>query len=75
MRACRGAADGSFNPGDAEWLNVDSEALWFKSQLMHCSALESQLTPLRGGEISLVVQWLRLHLPMQGVWVQPLVRS
>ena len=34
MRACRGAADGSFNPGDAEWLNVDSEALWFKSQLL-----------------------------------------
>ena len=22
---------------------------------------------------SLVVQWLRLHLPMQEVWVQPLV--
>ena len=27
----------------------------------------SQLGP------SLVVQWLRLHLPVQGVWVQPLL--
>ena len=25
------------------------------------------------GGTSLVVQWLRLHLPMQGVWVQSLV--
>jgi len=24
---------------------------------------------------SLAVQWLRLHLPMQGVWVQSLVRE
>ena len=26
-------------------------------------------------ETSLVVQWLRLHLPMQGVWVRSLVRE
>ena len=24
---------------------------------------------------SLVVQWLRIHLPMQGTWVQALVRE
>ena len=24
---------------------------------------------------SLAVQWLRIHLPMQGLWVQPLVRE
>ena len=28
-----------------------------------------------GGETSLAVQWLRLRLPVQGVWVQPLVRE
>ena len=25
------------------------------------------------GETSLVAQWLRIHLPMQGTWVQALV--
>ena len=24
---------------------------------------------------SLVIQWLRIHLPVQGMWVQPLVRE
>ena len=27
----------------------------------------------RGNKASLVVQWLRIHLPMQGEWVPPLV--
>ena len=30
-------------------------------------------TPSQGSPV--VVQWLRLHLPMQGVWVQSLVRE
>ena len=32
-----------------------------------------QLLPELGS--SLVVQWLRIHLPMKGTWVQSLVRE
>ena len=28
-----------------------------------------------GQGASLVVQWLRIHLPMQGIWVQSLVQE
>ena len=42
-----------------------------------CSALESRTRKFRSTEegTSLVVQWLRLHLQIQGVWVQSLVRD
>ena len=29
----------------------------------------------RENRASLVVQWLRIHLPMQGTWVQSLVQE
>ena len=30
---------------------------------------------MEGGECSLVVQWLRIHLPRQGTWVPSLLRA
>ena len=30
---------------------------------------------INGPRTSLVVQWLRIHLPVQGAWVPPLVKN
>ena len=45
--------------------------LWPES--LHIGMAEGFKVSLHG--ISLVVPWLRLHLPMQVVWVQSLVRE
>ena len=37
--------------------------------------LRFEYKTLKNGETSLVVQWLRLHLPMQGMHIQSLVRG
>ena len=49
---------------------------WMEKSLSTC-ALDSSLQLLRnfGPRTSLVVQWLKLGLPMQGVWVRSLVRE
>ena len=37
--------------------------------------MEYYLTTKRNEETSLVAQWLRIHRPMQGTWVQALVQE
>ena len=39
------------------------------------STLEIYITEKKGGGASLVAQWLRIRLPMQGTWVRALVRE
>ena len=43
------------------------KTLWFLPESSHVVKLKTLLETL------LVVQWLRIHLPMQETWVQPLV--
>ena len=39
------------------------------------SEMKTTITQNSVGRASLVVQWLRIRLPMQGVWVGALVRE
>ena len=49
----------------------DLEAVFFKSDPRD---IERSKTEVIHGA-SLVVQWIRIHLPMQGTWVQSLIRE
>ena len=40
----------------------------------HCKSTNTSIKKKEKG-ISLVVQWLRIHLPMQGTWVQALLQE
>ena len=41
----------------------------------HSGLTESEILRMGPSRASLVVQWLRIHLPMQGTWVRALVRE
>ena len=48
---------------------------WINNKVLLCSTGNYIQYPVinHNGGTSLVVQWLRIHLPMQGTWVQSVV--
>ena len=46
-----------------------------QQKLAHCKSITLQLYKKKITRISLVVQWLRIHLPMHGTQVQSLVQE
>ena len=46
-----------------------------QQKLAHCKSITLQLLKKKITRMSLVVQWLRIHLPMHGTQVQSLVQE
>ena len=43
------------------------------SIMTETEAITTELQDIKKMKTSLVVQWLRIHLPMQGIWVPSLI--
>ena len=56
----------------AWWATVHSVAEWDTTEQLSTAHIQFKMFKMG---ISLVIQWLRLHVPMQEAWVQSLVKE
>ena len=60
-----------------QWLSKCSDMAYSKKHILHCylGYTEEKFYEIPLLRTSLVVQWIRIHLPIQGTWVGSLVQE